>query len=78
MKTAISLPDDMFDRAERLAERLDLSRSELYRRALEEYLARHAPDRVTERLDRVADALDTRIGVFVRRAARSTLEKGEW
>lgn len=78
MKTAISLPDEMFEQADRLADRLELSRSELYRRALAEYLARHEPDRVTEQLDRVADALDTRSDAFVRTAVRRTLEKAEW
>lgn len=78
MKTAISLPDEMFEQADRLADRLELSRSELYRRALEEYLARHEPDRVTEQLDRVADALATRSDAFVRTAVRTTLEKAEW
>jgi Arc/MetJ family transcription regulator len=43
MKTAISLPDPLFDMAERVAAELKLSRSELYRDALEEYLrARHS------------------------------------
>jgi hypothetical protein len=53
MKTAISLPDNLFKAAERLAGRLRLSRSELYQRALAEYLARHDEAIVTEQLDRV-------------------------
>ena len=44
MKTAVSVPDEVFQRAERLAKRMKVSRSELYSRALREYLARHAPD----------------------------------
>ena len=35
MKTAVSIPDHVFDAAERLAEKLGISRSELYQRALE-------------------------------------------
>lgn len=53
MKTAISLPDDVFDDADQLADRLGLSRSALYVRALREYLAKHRDQRVTERLDEV-------------------------
>lgn len=56
MKTAISLPDDLFDAADELAHRLGLSRSALYARALREYLARHRDRRVTERLDEVYGA----------------------
>lgn len=63
MKTAISLPDDIFDAADQLADRLGLSRSALYVRALREYLAKHRDQRVTERLDAVygeaSEGLDT-------------------
>jgi metal-responsive CopG/Arc/MetJ family transcriptional regulator len=59
MKTAVSLPDKLFTGAERLARRLKVTRSELYARALDEYLSRHAPDAVTEALDRVCEQLGT-------------------
>ena len=51
MKTAISVPDDVFEEAERLIRDTRRSRSELYTLALTEYLARHAPDRITEAMD---------------------------
>ncbi|MDX2054648.1 MAG: CopG family transcriptional regulator [Polyangiaceae bacterium] len=51
MKTAISVPDEVFERAEHTAKRLKLSRSELYSRALAEYLSRHTPEIVTAALD---------------------------
>lgn len=47
MKTAISLPDELFERAERAAERLRLNRSQLYARALKEYLERTDPEALT-------------------------------
>jgi predicted transcriptional regulator len=78
MKTAISLPDDLFRAAERLARRARKSRSRLYAEALAEYLARHAPDEVTEAMNRVADQLDTRSDAFVEAAARTTLNHTEW
>jgi metal-responsive CopG/Arc/MetJ family transcriptional regulator len=53
MKTAISLPDELFDTAERLAKRLRVGRSELYARALREFLARHSPDEVRDSWDSV-------------------------
>lgn len=51
MKTAISIPNDLLDGAERLARRTRRSRSRLFTDALREYLARHAPDKVTESMD---------------------------
>ena len=57
MKTAISLPDDLFLAAERQAKRTRKFRSQLYAEALAEYLARHAPDEVTEAMNRVVERL---------------------
>jgi predicted transcriptional regulator len=78
MKTAISLPDELFDQAERLARRLKKSRSELYREAVIEYVARHDSDAITAALDELADELETRPDEFSREAARSALERSEW
>jgi predicted transcriptional regulator len=78
MKTAVSLPDDVFDEAERLAQRLNKSRSELYREAIAEYVARHDPEAVTASLDRLAGELDTKADAFTSAASRRTLERTEW
>ena len=51
MKTAISIPDSLFHIAEALAERTGMSRSELYRHALENYIQAHRHDGVRESLD---------------------------
>ena len=53
MKTAISIPDDVFEGAERTAEALGLSRSELYATAVREFIERFRSADVTERLDKV-------------------------
>ena len=53
MKTAISLPDDLFEAAERLASRRGLSRSAIYALALREYLRGHDDEAVTKKLDEV-------------------------
>lgn len=78
MKTAISLPDGVFRDAERLARRLKKSRSELYREAVAEYVARHEPEAVTEALNKLARGLDTRPDEFTSAAARRVLKHSEW
>ena len=78
MKTAVSIPDDVFEEAEHLASRLQTSRSQLYARALAEFVARHDDDRVTAAMDRVVDAVGTEIEDFTRRAAHQTLRRVEW
>ncbi len=56
MKTAISLPDDLFAAADQAAKRLGLSRSQLYQRAIAGYLERHGESLVTEALNEVYGA----------------------
>ena len=53
MKTAISLPDPLFQAAESLAKRMGLSRSELFQRALQAFLQDHKDAGVTEELNGV-------------------------
>jgi metal-responsive CopG/Arc/MetJ family transcriptional regulator len=53
MKTAVSIPDPIFEAADQLARRRKISRSELYAEALAELLAVDDASRVTERLDDV-------------------------
>lgn len=53
MKTAISIPDPLFQAAEEFAHAHGLSRSELYARAMGEYLDEHGEERITEQLNQV-------------------------
>jgi metal-responsive CopG/Arc/MetJ family transcriptional regulator len=78
MKTAVSIPDDVFDKVERLARRGRRSRSEVFSAALREYVARHAPDEVTEAMNRVWDAIGPDPDEFIRVAGRRVLERTEW
>ena len=78
MKTAVSLPDEVFREAERQARRAKKSRSKLYAEALSEYLARHAPDEVTEAMNRIMDQLSAPTDAFVSAAGRRILERSEW
>lgn len=78
MKTAVSVPDDVFERAERLARRERRSRSDVYSAALREYVARHSPDEVTEALDNVIADVGVEVDRFVTRAGARILETTEW
>jgi metal-responsive CopG/Arc/MetJ family transcriptional regulator len=78
MKTAISIPDDVFEGAERLARRTKKSRSQLFSDAVREYVARHAPEDVTDAMDRVCADLGSPADGFVSSAARHVLERSEW
>ena len=53
MKTAVSIPDDVFVSADRLAKRLHMSRSELYARAVQQYVVEYRHVGVKEKLDQI-------------------------
>jgi len=78
MKTAVSIPDEVYQGAERLARQSKKSRSRLYGDALKEYLARHAPDEVTEAMNRACAEVCETHDPFVSSAARRALERSEW
>lgn len=78
MKTAVSIPDEVFQKAERLAQQAGRSRSDVYAAALTDYVARHAPDEVTEAMNRVCDQVGDGDRAFVAAAARRVLESVEW
>jgi metal-responsive CopG/Arc/MetJ family transcriptional regulator len=78
MKTAVSIPDDLFRRADELAAQLGKNRSELYREALADYLVRRDPLAITAALNALADELADEHAGFGRKAARRTLGASEW
>ena len=78
MKTAVSIPDKVFEKIERLARRAGRSRSEVFAAALAEYVARHAPDEVTEAMNRVCADVGDQHDAFVSAAGRRVLKSTEW
>jgi metal-responsive CopG/Arc/MetJ family transcriptional regulator len=78
MKTAVSLPDDLFKEAESLATRLGLSRSGLYAAALEEFLSRHRARRVSEQLDAVYSIESSKLDSGAAGAQRKALKRSDW
>ncbi len=65
VKTVVSIPNDIF--SERLAKRSKKSRSRLFSEALEEYLARYAPEEITDALNKAVSELDRGSDPFVGR-----------
>lgn len=75
MKVAVSLPTPLFEQAESSAARLGLNRSQLFARALEEFLLREEGDPVTARLDALADEIG---GGYGRGAGQRIIDAGDW
>ena len=53
MKTAISIPDDIFLSAEKTAKKLGISRSQLFTKAIEEYIQNYSKEKITEELNKI-------------------------
>lgn len=79
MKTAISIPDELFDAADREAERLGISRSQLFQKALAAYLRQHDEDTITESLNRVySDEDPGRLDPVLDQMQRASIAKESW
>ena len=78
MKTAISIPDDVFAEAEAEARRLGVSRSGLYAKAVAEFVARNRSLGVREALDSVYAGNDSRVDKVLARMQAASLPAGGW
>ena len=81
MKTAISIDDQTFGRAEQAAKELGMSRSEFYVDSVRRRLREIEDAKITEAINRVCDdpaSADLETQELVRSAARRTFERSEW
>lgn len=78
MKTAVSLPDEIFDAAEELAEELGVSRSRLYAQAVAEFVAHHRTDDVTERLNKVYTKTEGRLDPVLEELQARSIAQDDW
>ena len=78
MKTAISIPDSIFDAAEETAKRLGISRSRLYTKAIERFIAEVRRCDVTERLDEIYGEQQARIDPLLQSLQLASLEGEDW
>ena len=78
MKTAISIPDDIFASADSLAKRLQMSRSELYSHAVQRYVAECRYTGVKEKLDEVYAFEAASVDPAVLNAQAASISAEEW
>ena len=78
MKTAISIPDELFEEAEQEAKRRGLSRSELYANAVREYVEKYRTDDITGRLDEIYAETDSRLDPALQHMQNASLKREDW
>jgi metal-responsive CopG/Arc/MetJ family transcriptional regulator len=78
VKTAISLPEDLYRMAEAAARKLKISRSQLYATAIAEFLERRQTSKITERLNRIYAKERSELDPALQSAQLRSLEKNDW
>ena len=78
MKTAISLPDSVFEQAEAIAQQLGISRSELYTKALQGYLQRYNRDQNLLKLNQVYASESSELDPAMARMQFMSLPNEDW
>lgn len=78
MKTAVSIPDQIFEDAEQLAVRLGYSRSQLYAEAVKSFIASQGEDPVTAALNALADQDESDLADGLDQQARALIDAGHW
>lgn len=78
MKTAISIPDPVFSRADRFARRQKMSRSALFAVAVSEYLDQHREEGITEELNQVYSREDSSLDAGLAEAQMLSIAEEQW
>ncbi|MBW4427267.1 MAG: ribbon-helix-helix domain-containing protein [Nostoc desertorum CM1-VF14] len=78
MKTAISLPDSIFEEAEALARELGVSRSELYTKALKAYLRKYNRNQMLNQLNTVYSEESSELDPVLAKLQFTSLPREDW
>ena len=78
MKTAISIPDEVYHSADQLAKRLGMTRSELYSKAVSNYINAHKNEAVTKALDQIYAKEKSEIDPVINVMQLRSLPKEAW
>ena len=78
MKTAISIPDQVFDKAEQFAREKKISRSALFTKAVNEFIQHHQQKEVTAKLNKVYPEQESSLDPLLADIQAQSLQKEEW
>ncbi len=78
MKTAISIPDEIYFAADHLAKRLGMSRSEFYSKAVSNFITAHQNEAVTKSLDKIYEKESSSIDPFINLIQLRSISREDW
>lgn len=75
MKTAISVPNDVFELSEKLAKKLKVSRSRIFAMGVEKLAEEHNREDLIAKINAVCEEVDTSIDPFWKKLQSRTLQE---
>ena len=78
MKTAISIPQEIFKSAEKLAGKMGVSRSQLYVSAIKSYVEAHEGGAITAKLNEVYGSTDSRLDPKLKKLQAKAISRNRW
>ncbi len=78
MKTAISIPQEVFKSAEKLAGKMGVSRSQLYVSAIKSYVEAHEGEAITAKLNEVYGHEDSRLDPQLKKLQAKAVSRNRW
>ena len=78
MKTAISIPDELFEQVEETARRLCISRSSLFSKAVSEFLEKYSNQKITEKLNLIYSDESSRMEKNILNMQLQSLYQEDW
>lgn len=78
MKTAISIKDNLFERVEKYANESKMSRSQLFSKAVEEYLEKREKEKLIAKINEVCEKVDTSLDPAIRQYQNRKIKREEW
>jgi hypothetical protein len=78
MKTAISVPNDVFQLSEKLAKKLKVSRNAIFAMGVKKLAEEHDEDEIIRQINRVCEKIDTSVDPVLFQMAMLSLPKDKW
>ena len=78
MKIAISIPDKLFHKVDQYAKSQGFSRSELFAKAIAQYLVVHPSDHITRQLNEIYSSETSELNEILSIMQFSSIKKEDW
>lgn len=78
MKTAISIPNDVFELSEKLAKKLNVSRSRIFAMGVKKLAEEHDEEELIANINKVCEKVDTSVDPVLFKMTMMSLPKDEW